>query len=428
MIYSKKLKADFISNRYQSMASLPGFVLLQSAPNRGRYDILTALPIDSFVAGDLDAWMKQWPLTDSKTDFPFIGGVIGWLSYETCLDFHQLPTAPKTYLNLPNIELRYYVCAIIFDKVKKKAHLVWNDWFPNIVEKTKKHLLEAWNNSRVDTLHAQLETPFLPELSKVRYSNAIESIKESIQMGRVYQINFTQAFKATFQGEPWALYQKLQKENRVPYGAFWKGENYNILSFSPECFIEIENNMAITRPIKGSVGRGQNEFEDNERKTWLTSSEKNRAENIMIVDLLRNDFGRLAKPASVKVNYYCQLQTFKSVHHLVSEVSAILPKDQHVWDFVKSCMPGGSITGAPKREAMKVITELEDYQRGPYCGHLFYHSMHNRFDSNILIRTILCENKTAILNVGGGIVIDSNVDDEYAECLAKIKSLIQVLM
>lgn len=430
MIFHQALDYQHLEERYHAMQQLPGFVLLRSHPQSGgRYDIVSALPHQTCLDSDCDAWMLQWPLVDNASSWPFVGGVIGWVSYELCLEWHGIEKAYRRLLEgLPLLELRYFFGGIIVDHHQKTAHLVWNDSLGEPVEKWCKSLEQQWNqpiqNQGCDNTHVfkTLTTPS-------EYQHAIATIQNHIADGRVYQVNYTQAFiHSAFYGSSWEWFWQTQKKNPVPYAGYWQHPDYQIMSFSPECFLTIDGQTAITQPIKGTIARGDTPEQDQQNKTWLQHSEKNLAENIMIVDLLRNDFGKLSLTGSVDVPFYCQLQTFKNVHHLVSEVRSQLQTNTHPWLFAKACMPGGSITGAPKHEAMKVISELEPYQRQAYCGHLFYLSAHGRWDSNILIRTVTQQQQQLLAAAGGGIVIDSNANEEYQESFAKIKTIINATL
>ena len=422
MIFQHPLPYDRLYERYTSLLSLQGCVLLRSHPeSRGRYDIFSALPISEHQNINCDEWMMQWPIKSSTSAFPFVGGVIGWISYEACLEWQGLShTNPKLVETLPAIHLRYYPGAVVVDHHQQSAYLVWHGAASSFWQK---QLIEAWHALKARPESTLIEPCFKPLLDKKDYLAAIRQIQQSIQSGRVYQVNYTQAFKAEFKDHPWHWYWQTQLQNPVHYSGFWAGDHYQLMSFSPECFIQIEEQTAITQPIKGTIGRGTTPEQDLQHQIWLEQSEKNRAENVMIVDLLRHDFSKHAVVGSVEVPFHCQRQTYKNVHHLVSEVRCQIKPSTHPWTFIKSCMPGGSITGAPKHEAMKVISELEPYQRQAYCGHLFYLSRHGRVDSNIMIRTAIYQQQQLFLSAGGGIVIDSDAEQEYQECLAKIKTI-----
>lgn len=422
IINQQLISYDNLIHRYDSLKSLPGFVLLRSHPkSRGRYDILAALPVEKCRTLDCNSWIMKWPCFSKNSELPFLGGVIGWVSYEATLNWLKLEL-PKSNLidDLPLLELAYFPGAIIVDHQLKKATLVWHQGY----DQWQHDILQAWENASKNLSEFKFTKNFIPTISYSTYQSALSKIQEYIVQGRVYQVNYTQAFIGRFQGDSFRYYLDTQNKNPVHYGGFYKGDDYQLLSFSPECFIQIENLEAITQPIKGTIARGKTPVEDLHNQQWLKTSEKNLAENIMIVDLLRNDFGKMALPGSVNVPSYCALETYENVFHLVSEVRAKLDKKLHPWLFAQSCMPGGSITGTPKIEAIKVISELEPYTRGAYCGHLFYLSCHGRFDSNIMIRTAIAKQNQMVISAGGGIVIDSDIPQEYEECLAKIQNII----
>ncbi len=203
---------------------------------------------------------------------------------------------------------------------------------------------------------------------------------------------------------------------------------YTILSISPERFIQAQGQTAITQPIKGTAPRYPEDIDqDQQSAKSLQTSVKDRAENVMIVDLLRNDFGKLCTPGSVKVSELFSVESYRNVHHLVSTIHGEVTRDKNIWDLFFSAFPGGSITGAPKIRACQIISQIESNPRHIYCGSLFYASNNGRFDSNIAIRTLLCHNEDILASVGGGIVADSTQDDEYNECLIKISRLLAAL-
>ncbi len=288
-------------------------------------------------------------------------------------------------------------------------------------------VLELWNSIPNQSCDAGIKSDFTPLIDKQNYMNAFSSVYQFLKEGRSYQVNLTQPFHAAYEGDSWAFYKKICMKNPVPFAAFLRTADADILSFSPERFLLYDEGKLVTSPIKGTIGRSTNEVEDQRLKNQLSSCEKNRAENVMIVDLLRNDLGKIAESSSVNVTNLCEVQSYNSVHHLVSTIEAqclptILP-----FEAFLSCFPGGSITGAPKIESMRIIDEQESYARGVYCGSIGYFSRHGRFDTNIAIRTITARKNILHLAAGGGIVIDSNCEDEYRECFIKIAAVINGL-
>ncbi|WP_131779865.1 aminodeoxychorismate synthase component I [Legionella bozemanae] len=427
---------DSLHEYYQKLHHLPGFVLLESTDRtHGRYDIISAYPYDFIQidqnTDDLPSLLKKIsqilsPIP-SVADLPFQGGALGYISYDLgakllAIDSRIQPTLE----NMPLLDLGLYDWAIIVDHYNKTVTV----FAANTHQSTSKivdEVLELWNNSAEQQNNAAIKSDFTPLMSKQNYIKAFSSIYQFLKEGRSYQVNLTQPFHVAYEGDSWAFYKKICLKNPVPFAAFLRAAHADILSFSPERFLFHEEGKLITSPIKGTIGRSTNPLEDEQLKNKLTSCEKNRAENVMIVDLLRNDLGKIAQPGSVHVTDLCEVQSYTSVHHLVSTIEAqclatILP-----FDAFLSCFPGGSITGAPKIESMRIIHEQESYARGIYCGSIGYFSRHGRFDTNIAIRTVTAKENILHLAAGGGLVIDSNWEDEYRECFIKIAAVINGL-
>lgn len=262
-------------------------------------------------------------------------------------------------------------------------------------------------------------------MSKTAYDNAFDAIQKNIIAGNCYQVNFAQRFSAEFTGSSWHAYQLLRKKNPAPYSAFFALNHGAILSCSPERFLKIENDKVETKPIKGTAKRFADAAQDIASAQNLLRSEKDRAENVMIVDLLRNDLSRAC--TDVTVQQLCALDSFSNVHHLVSTITGKLSPEKSAMDLLQACFPGGSITGAPKIAAMKIIESLEPHRRSIYCGTIFYADIFNQVDSNILIRTAIFDQNKIHCYAGGGIVFDSVCESEYAETLMKIEKMIDAL-
>ncbi|HAT1659481.1 TPA: aminodeoxychorismate synthase component I [Legionella pneumophila] len=424
---------DFSSESYEKLSYLPGFILLQSTNKAmGRYDILSAYPYERMVIKNhihdkdlvLTTLKNKLKIEQSELDLPFQGGAIGYISYDFGALLHNLEQYPQKELtNMPFLNLGFYDWAIIVDHHLKKATL----FARNSHSSTKNILNEIKNilNSQPKTsVQFSVQAEFLPLISKENYRNSFNVIQQALRAGRSYQVNFTQPFQTIFTGDPWDMYQRVNKNNPVPYAAFIRTDEADILSFSPERFLLYDNGDMLTSPIKGTIHRSKDPAVDKKLKEQLLNCPKNRAENVMIVDLLRNDLGQLAKPGSVKVMNLCNIQSFNAVHHLVSDIRAVCKEDIHPIEAFFSCFPGGSITGAPKLETMKIISEQETYKRGVYCGCIAYFSKHGHFDANIAIRTVTAKDSVLYLAAGGGIVVDSNWEDEYRECFTKITAII----
>jgi para-aminobenzoate synthetase component 1 len=421
---------------YQNLINLPGFVLLESVDKqRGRYDIISAYPFDTYtitnktkdLMKDLEQLKTKLSLHQSKHELPFQGGAIGYLSYDlgAYLQGIKSPTQPEL-ATVPLAHFGFYDWAITLDHYEHKAWL----FLANQHESTEalvEEVLSLWRGVSQDLRPFVLKDSFSALIPNDEYIDGFLQIHQELRSGRAYQVNYTQAFHAFYEGDAWEAYHRICKKNPVPFAAFMRLEDLDVLSFSPERFLLHEQGRLLTSPIKGTISRSADETVDNQLKLHLMASEKDRAENVMIVDLLRNDLGKIARPGTVKVLNLCQIQSYSSVHHLVSDIEAIALDEMHPLDYLLACFPGGSITGAPKREAMHIINEREPYGRGIYCGSIVYCSTHGRLDSNIAIRTITANNNILHLAAGGGIVIDSVGDDEYRECFTKIEAIINGL-
>lgn len=417
---------------YQSLSELPGFILLESNDHqRGRYDIVTAYPYDVFkIPGDvscissaLKQLQRMLPSIEAKTDLPFQGGAIGYFSYDLGSRLAGIHSLPHPCNDMPLADIRFYDWAIVADHYKKTVQLV----AVNFQKETKAIIDEIkarWDKADTVTRSFVLEHEFTPLITQQDYKKHFAAIYEALIHGRAYQVNYTQPFLAHYKGDAWEMYKRVRTANPVPYSAFLRCTDGDILCFSPERFLTIEKGRAITSPIKGTTKRSSTPVIDEQLRVALVNSSKNQAENTMIVDLLRNDLGKLAKPGSVKVTSLCEVQSFNAVHHLVSNIEAEFENNISPLDIFMSCFPGGSITGAPKLETMHIINEHEAFARGVYCGSIAYFSAHGRMDSNIAIRTITAKKNTLYLSAGGGIVIDSHWQDEYRECFTKIAAIV----
>ncbi len=264
-------------------------------------------------------------------------------------------------------------------------------------------------------------------MDKDAYVHAFNRIKHYLKEGDCYQVNLAQRFVADCEGDPWTAYQTLRKLNAAPFSCYLNLPEVQILSSSPERFLKLTDGVVETKPIKGTRPRKPDYAEDQQQIKDLEASNKDRAENLMIVDLLRNDISKTCKNGSVKVPILFDVESYATVHHLVSTVTGILADDQHALDLLKSCFPGGSITGAPKIRAMEIIEELEPNRRGVYCGAIGYIGFNGNMDTNIAIRTLVHSENTIRFWAGGGIVNDSVAEDEYQESFDKAAAMLDLL-
>jgi len=357
-----------------------------------------------------------------KNDFPFSGGFIGYLSYDFgwFLDKFRPKKTSTRVLNLCLAKFNWYDDIFVFDNAEKKFFFVSlegnkpDDYLKNI----KQTLPEACK---------KITTKLKATISKKQYLSIIEKTKQYIAGGDIYQANITQRFSCEFQTSSADFYRRLRQISPAPFGAFLQEKSATVLCNSPERFIYKNGKYVETRPIKGTRKRSADKKRDGQLIKELQSSEKDKAEHIMIVDLERNDLGKICETGSVRVKELLRVESYANVHHLVSIVSGELMDGKDIFDCIKHTFPGGSITGAPKLRSMEIIDELEPVKRGVYCGSIGYIDASGDGDLNIAIRTGVVTKNRLFFNVGGGIVADSDPYDEYDETIIKAKSFLAAI-
>ncbi|MCZ1179704.1 anthranilate synthase component I family protein [Acinetobacter pittii] len=358
---------------------------------------------------------------DIKSTTSFMGGYIGFISYD--FSAHQFINGrnhiqPSLFLGQYRSFLKYIDNDWYFFSDEENAI----DLFSYIENKIENF---GSNNSK-NTF--ELKTIIQPRWSKKQYFDAFYKIQEYIKAGDCYQINLTQEFKAKFSGSLLNKAKDLWQLTNAPYAGYLKLDDFELLSCSPELFIEFNQNKQIkTRPIKGTMPRYKNAEKDFISKQTLKNSQKDQAENVMIVDLLRNDLSIYANTGSVKTTKLFEIESFNQVHHMVSEIVATLKDDINPMQMLLSALPGGSITGAPKIRAMQIIEELEESARGAYCGTLGYFNFDGTGRWNILIRSFQQYQNQLSLWAGGGITIASNAEAEYQESLDKVSAMLNLM-
>jgi para-aminobenzoate synthetase component 1 len=278
----------------------------------------------------------------------------------------------------------------------------------------------------IDPSYFHLNTPVSSNMDQMDYARAFNRVQDYIRAGDCYQVNLAQRFSAQAEGDPWAAYCALRDISPAPFAAYLNMPQVQVLSASPECFLRVHDGVVETRPIKGTRPRSTDAAQDQANAEELCASLKDRAENLMIVDLLRNDIGKSCATGSVKVEKLLELESFANVHHLVSTISGQLAPGHGAVDLLRGCFPGGSITGAPKLRAMEIIEELEPHRRGVYCGAIGYIGFDGNMDTSIAIRTAVYSHGELRFWAGGGIVADSEMDKEYRETLDKASSMLQL--
>jgi len=437
--------------RYSFLGSEPFLVMSSRGSEitlvRGReHEVQHGNPFDAM--GKL---LEIYKLDHCPAPVPFLGGAVGYFSYYLCHFTERLPSTAIDDLKLPESYFAFYDTIVAFDRLEGRAYLVATG-FPEIeegqrlgrarmrLEEMKNWLYAASSSQKTSLLRRgrsgedgfqpaqenseiMLKSNFTPE----EYMKAVNRVREYIAAGDVFQVNLSQRFEADLEIPHYELYKRLRAVNPAPFASYLNFPGIAIVSASPERFLKVQSDLVETRPIKGTRPRGRDSVEDERLAHELIHSIKDRAENVMIVDLERNDLGRVCYYGTVKVTELAILETFPTVFHLTSTVVGRLRRGKSNIDLLKATFPGGSITGAPKVRAMEIIDELEPTKRSVYTGSIGYLSFNEDMDINIVIRTFLIKEGKAYFQVGGGIIYDSDPEAEYMETLDKAKALIQAL-
>ena len=379
----------------------------------------------------LDDLLAEYKSTE-RSHLPFLGGAVGYLSYELRHHIERLNCTTVDDINVPDCFMGFYDGIIILDHLEQKLYLSTLGIVANECDRIE--YLESKLRQGLKTVDDRLipnippiweETEIRSNFTRDEYMDALDRIHEYIRLGDIYQVNLTQRFEADMQCDPQTLYQVLRKINPAPFASIVEFGEGTIVSSSPERYLKLREKMMQTRPIKGTMPRGSTSEEDQKNREILDRSEKDHAELLMIVDLERNDFGRVARTGSVQVTDLFSIEVYPSVFHLVSTVSGELRDDKDEVDLIRASFPGGSITGAPKIRAMDVIDELEPTSRNIYTGSIGYIGFNGDMDLNIVIRTFVCKDGKAYFQAGGGIVWDSVNESEYEETYDKARALMK---
>lgn len=362
-----------------------------------------------------------------QEDVPFCGGAVGYFSYDLGRQFETIPSTSIVDITLPDMAVGFYKSAIIYDRIKQQFSLISHD---DNVQALNDELAQKLTNKyqHTTTLNPfELQSDWRSNMNKQQYTDKFNQIHQYLLSGDCYQINLAQRFSALYEGDEFHAYQKLRQSNNAPFSAFMRIEEGCILSVSPERFLQLKNHNVQTKPIKGTRPRSNIDKFDQEHAIELQNATKDRAENLMIVDLLRNDISKVCRPGSVNVPSLFAIESFPAVHHLVSTVEGTMSQEYDATDLIRGAFPGGSITGAPKIRAMQIIEELEPHRRSVYCGSIGYISACGKMDTSITIRTLICEDNKIHCWAGGGIVADSKVASEYQETFDKVNKILPIL-
>ncbi|TQR14653.1 anthranilate synthase component I [Psychrobacillus soli] len=374
---------------------------------------------------------KLIPIHTEKYPFSFFGGAIGYLGYETAFYHEKIGELLPDELEMPDLHLMFYDTFIVYDHVKQTVTIAAIDLFKN--GRSQQEMLNAieeiYSDLQVSTTHqmdAVTKLAFKPMMEEDLFVQMVEKAKEHIVKGDIFQVVLSQRFTSPFKGNPFSLYRQLRTANPSPYMFYMDFGSYTILGTSPESLVKVNNGIVTTNPIAGTKPRGKTTEEDIQIAKDLLNDEKEIAEHRMLVDLGRNDIGRISEIGSVQIEKYMTIEYYKYVMHIVSEVTGRLKEDLHILDVLTACLPAGTVSGAPKIRAMQIINELETMKRGVYAGAVGYISVTGNMDLALAIRTMVVKDNKAYVQAGAGIVHDSVPTSEFDETINKAKALLEV--
>lgn len=439
-----------ILNLFAHFAHQPWALLLDSAQSQhenGRYDILLANPVAHIQTfeGTSQIWQRSTDSVEYQSadplslvdalnsalfpdiehlNAPFTCGAAGYFSYDLGRCFEVLPAKAEKDIQAPDMAVGFYSWAVVKDNHTGQTRLYAH---PDHPAPSAVELIAQLDKPAKNAGEFSLTGDWQANMSEAEYLQKLARIHDYLLAGDCYQVNLAQRFSAPYQGDEWQAYLTLRASNQAPFSAFMRLANTAILSLSPERFLLVDGDKVQTKPIKGTRPRHQDAVQDALLADELRQADKDRAENLMIVDLLRNDLSKHCQSGSVNVPKLFDIESFPAVHHLVSTVEGKLNPEASAVDLLRGAFPGGSITGAPKIRAMQVIDELEPHSRHLYCGSIGYLSAQGRMDTSICIRTLICENQRIHCWAGGGIVLDSQPQAEYQETLHKVNKILPVL-
>jgi para-aminobenzoate synthetase component 1 len=432
---------------FEGIAEQPWSVFLDSGlhdSRQGRFDIIATAPvctlltqggqtrvitaIDDFTSTEdpFSLIKQQLPLRPALPGVPFNGGAVGYFGYDLARQLEKIPNLAADAEHIPDMAVGIYQWAVVVDHLNEQSYLVGSadneQHWQVLVQQFSQYPATV-----KDSQDFKVTSKITANMTEAEYAEAFARIKHYLKEGDCYQVNLAQRFVAECQGDPWVAYLQLRELNSAPFSAYLNVPGVQVLSSSPERFLQVVEGVVETKPIKGTRPRRDCHAANQQQIAALQSSHKDRAENVMIVDLLRNDISKNCIPSSVKVPKLFDVETYATVHHLVSTVVGKLAADCHALDLLRNCFPGGSITGAPKIRAMEIIEELEPNRRGVYCGSIAYIGFDGNMDSNITIRTLVHSEQNIRFWAGGGIVNDSVCADEYQECFDKAAAMLRLL-
>jgi para-aminobenzoate synthetase component I len=447
MLYSSQLPYQSDAGAYfAALRDLPWAAWLDSG-GKGRFDILVARPLATLITqGGITEIQTTAVATHSAKDpylllrehlgqphspmpdIPFAGGALGYWSYDLARRYCRLPAIAQDDEKLAEMAVGIYDWAVIIDHQEHSARLVSRQRYSETAE-ILPQILERLNKAEDSSAKSDFRVlgKVVSNFSPAQYQHAFETVQKYLREGDCYQVNLAQRYSAQAKGDAFAAYLELRRLSPAPYSAFLDWPQVQVLCASPERFLLVQQGRVETKPIKGTRPRGANLAEDARLAEELRKHPKERAENLMIVDLLRNDLSRCCEPGSVLTPKLFEVESFSNVHHLVSTVEGKLKAGSDAMDVLQRSFPGGSITGAPKQRAMEIIEELEPHRRGLYSGTIGYIGHDGNMDTNIAIRTLVYSGNVIHCWAGGGIVADSQCDAEYQETLDKASAMLELL-
>ena len=415
----------------------------------GRYSFIAANPVAELKGGKSSCVFRMGeetteqdipvieklksclPVRSGAYPFAFFGGAIGYFGYETAFHFEKIGDIVNDVYQMPDVHVFFYDAFVVIDHLLQTVTIAAIDLFQTgkTMEQLEK-MVDLMEEQLGKPPHQEVEEPspisFSPTIEKGRFIEMVETAKEHIRKGDIFQVVLSQTFEADFSDNPFGLYRKLRANNPSPYMFYMEFGDYTILGTSPESLVKVRDGVVTTNPIAGTKPRGKSPEEDAAIAQALLCDEKEIAEHKMLVDLGRNDVGRVSKIGSVQVSKYMAIERYKYVMHIVSEVTGELREDRHILDVLAASLPAGTVSGAPKIRAMQIINALEQKKRGVYAGAIGYISTSGDMDLALAIRTMVVKDKKAYVQAGAGIVHDSIPESEYEETLNKARALLEV--
>ena len=439
----KKIKDPcFVYKKFYSKNS----ILLESQKN-GRYSYIALNPYMIFKSknnkieitkGKRKIIKKGNPIKELKRiiskkkiertkDLPlFYGGAVGYFGYDIVHFFEKLPRTAKDDLLLPDIYLIFPKDIIFFDHKKKIMKIICEE--KENISKIEKIIEEKEERGKITSPNNKKPaTKFQSNFTYPKYKKAVNNCKEYVRAGDSFQIKISQRFECKIDEDPFEIYTRLRKINPSPYSAFINFEGVTLISCSPEHLVKVERGRVETRPIGGTYPRGKNSIEDKKIATKFMQDEKERAEHMMLIDLERNDLGRVCKYGSIHVDEMMSIERYSHLMHIVTNIKGELYKEKDIFHVLRAMFPGGTITGCPKVRTMEIIDEIEPTTRGPYTGSIGFMNFSGEMDLNLIIRTLIIKGNKGYIQVGGGIVADSNPKREYAETIDKANALLEAI-